>query len=1053
MIDPFTLATGLVGIISLTIEVTKITTEYTSGFQKAPTAIADLQQELVSLTEVLQQLNKFLESQQLKGSAFHDASVLCATKDACERKIIELHRKLSKHNAGGTLSKTLRRLKWPLDEEENRQAVEDLHRYMETFQFSLNIDGCALLSKTSEQVSMTLITQLETLRETKKLALSNASLKDELDVASQLRIQILQVVASLPQQIETATADMVEGVEQLKATSRRNEQREIYDWLAKTDPTSNFNAARQLHEVTTGSWFIEGKEYLSWKTTAHSFLWLHGIPGSGKTVLSSTIVNDLILATKNQVSKLVAYYFFDFNDPQKQQVRQLIGSITTQVCAASEDVPKCLKELYLECRTGTQQPSQASLLNALRQMLDDSAEAYLVFDALDECSERDDLFPLIQSICDWELPHLHILATSRQERDIDEALKPLVSTEIPIQNSQVDADILVHVKSRMKGQKLKRWAKRQEVSTEIESKLVSGAAGMFRWAALQLDALEKCLTLNALKKTLSSLPKTLCVSPFSFFPLRKLSYATYDKILLSIDEEYRHLSLNILRWLAYSSRALTVAEVADVVAISYEGLPTFDPDDRFDDPMDILTVCSSLVTIETKGIDDSLKALDLKLAHFSVKEYLLDTQAETAAASFFQFSEVAAHTSIAEGGLTYLLHFVEPDPLPYLQYIGGLSIEFPLLSYVSSSWPQHLRVVPEASSYLTTLARDFFRSDSQPYLNWAKYRFLGPRGPDRNATPLITASGEGWLPIVRILIEDGADIHERSGPRQHNALEASALGGWTKVVEYLIGIGADPNANLVGSTSALQGAVWYNNVDVARTLLQAGADVHAKCGHYDAKFDNLLQIAAYWHHAEMVELLLDHGANCSSWVGSSSPYQEAILFDMLENEGLESKLGQELSRRYLVRSDLTAYDSATTMESKFNLSAMKARRDALDSIDTSMTVDMGALMLRTWLLLYTTRKGLIPSSQPTGRLPAREAEEPARTTRKITKVLELRQKELFDDVVDNDIGSATTLVHPDTMAIAALRAHHGAAIRAAEAVGSEHRRSNNRRYDEVSKEE
>ncbi|KAI9704411.1 MAG: hypothetical protein M1836_007274 [Candelina mexicana] len=1031
MIDPFTLATGLVGIISLTIEVTKITAEYASGFQKAPTAIADLQQELVSLTEVLQRLNKFLESQQLIGSAFHDASVLCATKDACERKTIELHRKLSKHNTGGSLSKTLRRLKWPLDEKENRQAVEDMHRYTETFQFSLNIDGCALLSKTSEQVSMTLITQLETLRETKKLALANASLKDELDVASQLRIQILQVVASLPQQIETATADMVEGVEQLKATSRRNEQREIYDWLAKTDPTSNFNAARQLHEVTTGNWFIEGKEYLSWKTTAHSFLWLHGIPGSGKTVLSSTIVNDLILATKNQVSKLVAYYYFDFNDPQKQQVRQLIGSITTQVCAASEDVPKCLKELYLECRTGTQQPSQASLLNVLRQMLNDSAEAYLVFDALDECSERDDLFPLIQSICDWELPHLHILATSRQERDIDEALKPLVSTEIPIQNSQVDADILVHVKSRMKGQKLKRWAKRQEVSTEIESKLVSGAAGMFRWAALQLDALEKCLTLNALRKTLNSLPKTL--------------HATYDKILLSIDEEYRHLSLNILRWLAYSSRALTVAEVADVVAISYEGLPTFDPDDRFDDPMDILTVCSSLVTIETKGIDNSLKALDLKLAHFSVKEYLLDTQAETAAASFFQFSEVAAHTSIAEGGLTYLLHFVEPDPLPYLQYIGGLSTEFPLLSYVSSSWPQHLRVIPEATSYLTTLARDFFRSDSQPYLNWAKYRLLGPKGPDRNATPLITASGEGWLPIVRILIEDGADIHERSGPRQHNALQASALGGWTKVVEYLIGIGADPNANLAGSTSALQGAVWYNHVDVARTLLQAGADVHAKCGHYDAKFDNLLQIAAYWHHAEMVELLLDHGANCSSWVGSSSPYQEAILFDMLENESLESKLGQEVSRRYLVRSDLTAYDSATTMENRFNLSAMKARRDALDSMDTSMTVDVNKLAV--------PKKALIPSSQPTGRSPTREAEEPARTTMEITKVLELRQKEVLGVVVVNDIGSATTLVHPDTMAIAALRAHHGAAIKAAEAVGSEHRRSNNTGCDEVSKEE
>ncbi|KAI9717311.1 MAG: hypothetical protein M1812_004838 [Candelaria pacifica] len=996
MIDPFTLTTGIVGIISLAIEVTKITAEYASGFQNAPTTITDLQQELTSLTEVLQQLTKFLKSEQLKGSAFHDVSVLCATKDACEKKISELRTKLLKHNTGGSLPKALRRLKWPLDEKESRQAVEDLHRYSQTFQFGLNIDGCALLSKTSDEVSMTLMTQLETLRETRKLAFANSSLKDELDSASQLRIQMLQVVSSLPQHIETATADIIEGVEQLKATSRRNEQREIYDWLAKTDPASNFNAARQLHEASTGNWFIKGKDYPAWKATPNSFLWLHGIPGSGKTVLSATIVDDLLSSTKEQSSKLVAYYYFDFNDPRKQQARQLIGSIATQVCAAFEDVPKCLKALFLECRTGTQQPSKSGLLNALRQMLSDSAEAYLVFDALDECSERNELFSLIQTICNWKLPHLHVLATSRQERDIDEALKPFVLTEISIQNSLVDADILVHIKSRMKGQKLKRWVKRQEVAEEIETRLVNGASGI---------------------------------------------YATYDKILLGIDEDYRHLALSILRWLAYSTRALTVAEVADVVAINYEDIPAFDPDDRFDDPLDILTVCSSLVTIETRGSNDFSKALDLRLAHFSVKEYLLNTQARTVAASFFQFSEVAAHTSIAEGGLAYLLHFEELDPLPYLQTIGLVpvsQVDFPLLSYLSGKyenldWAQHLRVIPEATPNLTTLARKFFRSDSEAYLNWAKYRYLEVMGPDRTANPLTTASGLGWLPIVRILIEDGADIHERSGPRQQTALEASAQGGWTKVVDYLLETGANPNATLAASTSALQGAVWYNHVDVARALLRAGADVNAKCGHYDAMFDDLLQIAAYWHHEEMEEVLLDYGADGSSWVHSNSPYKEAIFYDMLENNRLESRLGLEVLRRDLLGSELDALNPVPTVGSELDLSLMQARSDALQS---SRISDQSKLAVPSLCLVEPSPidessyneslaspiyRQASPKPTPTSTAvhsPTKEAEELDNAMMDWAKVWMQRRKEILGSVIDNGTEPATTSVQSERITTA-----------------------------------
>jgi hypothetical protein len=59
----------------------------------------------------------------------------------------------------------------------------------------------------------------------------------------------------------------------------------IFTWLYRTDPHVNHNAAIAARYAGTGLWFIDGDEHRQWENTPNSFLWLHGIPGSGKTVL------------------------------------------------------------------------------------------------------------------------------------------------------------------------------------------------------------------------------------------------------------------------------------------------------------------------------------------------------------------------------------------------------------------------------------------------------------------------------------------------------------------------------------------------------------------------------------------------------------------------------------------------------------------------------------------------------------------------------------------------------------------------------------------------
>src|SRR5579862_7847890 len=162
----------------------------------------------------------------------------------------------------------------------------------------------------------------------------------------------------------------------------------------------------------------------------------------------------------------------------------------------------------------------------------------------------------------------------------------------------------------------------------------------FRWAVCQLDALRNCLTLPMLRKALASLPKTLD--------------DTYARILCSIDEEHSKNALKILQWLVYSARPLQLEEVAEVIAVDIEDNPRFDTKRRLPEPRDILTICSSLITIVTGVANEQVR-----LAHFSVREYLVSERIQTG----YSIREMPANISIAETCLAYLLQFERPNSL------------------------------------------------------------------------------------------------------------------------------------------------------------------------------------------------------------------------------------------------------------------------------------------------------------------------------------------------------------------------------------------------------
>ena len=118
------------------------------------------------------------------------------------------------------------------------------------------------------------------------------------------------------------------------------------------------------------------------------------------------------------------------------------------------------------------------MLTALLSTLDGLKHAYIIIDALDECSEREKLLEQISDIAGRKIGKLHILLTSRKEWDIKTALDPILTGSVSIESAKVDSDIRLYVCRRLENDpRLKDWP--DTVKLEIENSLVNGAHGMY----------------------------------------------------------------------------------------------------------------------------------------------------------------------------------------------------------------------------------------------------------------------------------------------------------------------------------------------------------------------------------------------------------------------------------------------------------------------------------------------------------------------------------------------------------------------------------------------
>lgn len=224
----------------------------------------------------------------------------------------------------------------------------------------------------------------------------------------------------------------------------------------------------------------------------------------------------------------------------------------------------------------------------------------------------------------------------------------------------------------------------------------------FQWVKCQLDALGRCLSLSDLRKAFRSLPKDLD--------------DTYARILQSIEDDGNgHHVAKLMQWLAYSARPMSITEIAEVITVDAEDDPLADVERRLEDPYDMLTICSSLVTtVRQQATWDFLNPSGdeevLQFAHFSILEYLESSRIRNGPTEKFAIQYIRANTLIAESCITYLLQFdlLQTDLKNFS--VPQIKMEYPLVKYASRYWHYHAVCAEEGRS-IVPLCKAFLMSE------------------------------------------------------------------------------------------------------------------------------------------------------------------------------------------------------------------------------------------------------------------------------------------------------------------------------------------------------
>ncbi|OCK92067.1 uncharacterized protein K441DRAFT_615385, partial [Cenococcum geophilum 1.58] len=394
-----------------------------------------------------------------------------------------------------------------------------------------------------------------------------------------------------------------------------SEREKILQWISNV-PYMNHHRAR-LKDCLPGSgrWLFKNEKFVQWrKSSVSSLIWLHGIPGSGKSILVSSVIEHLYSENfENKQAAPISYFYCTRNaaEPERANPDEILRCILEQLSFSGVDpsmreaVVEAYKKKKKEAKGRAPEKLSLSETVELVPLLLENNPAIIVIDALDECdpARRPDLIIALDSIIQESSSLVKVLISSRSDGDIACHLGKWPGVRIEERDNKVDIEKFVRTKvaQAIEERRLIKGNVSKQLEDKIIEALTSGAQGMFRWVSLQIQNLCDSRRIKYEGDVIAELGRL----PESLVESYDITYQTIS----NAGETSRTVAERVMKWLICAQRPLKIQELYAAVSLDSEGkylVPAID---------DLLDACCNMVVP-----DSELEVF--RFAHLSVREYL-----------------------------------------------------------------------------------------------------------------------------------------------------------------------------------------------------------------------------------------------------------------------------------------------------------------------------------------------------------------------------------------------------------------------------------------------
>ncbi|VUC24583.1 unnamed protein product [Clonostachys rosea] len=656
----------------------------------------------------------------------------------------------------------------------------------------------------------------------------------------------------------------------------------ILNWLTTVNYGATQTDCLKLWQPGTGEWFLGSEEFQYWLARTGETLFCPGIPGSGKTILTSRAINYVSLKFNSNLKVGIAYVYCNYQRENDQDIRKLLLSILRQLTECLPSLPESLNALHQAHHRKRTDPSIDEVLQVLKTVTDYYERIFLFIDALDECQvPNNGVKDFLDEVFNLQrIQGINIFATSRYIPHITELFKGSISIEICARYE----DVMRYIESHMK--RLPAHVRdHQDLKEEIATGISEAVEGMFLLAQIYLSLLEDKMTPNEVRNSLQLFKRQH--KGQNETENVEVLYFAYGKAMERINTQlqgFKSLALNVLMWVTYAKTQLTALEVQHALA-TRAGKSDLDTGDM-PQLMDMISVCAGLVVFdEASGV--------IRPVHYTTQEFLKSSlhhwcpRAESilgaACVSYLSFQEFETgfcqyrlqlqqrcqkyplyqyaaknwgyHSRHDNTGsnlvMNFLLNDAQVEASGQVTLAGGTGENFNRITYFKAKYHRIITGLHLAAFFgITRAVTALLRSGYDPNIMDAF-----------NRTPIWYAARQGHATSAKLLLSAGAnpDGNRSIGPMLKHAYETTSsahdpLDLWFQDAPKM----SFAEENLLDEFSIntpLCAAASNGHVELVETLLSAGA-----CPDIHKKGSPAIVEAAQNGHLEVVEALIEVGA-------------------------------------------------------------------------------------------------------------------------------------------------------------------------------------------------